>query len=245
MSTTAKAIAQQYAGKTDLNNRLSYDSKVKNMGGVLHTNLSIGLVIKNTGETAQNVYIAPDRLLGLPCDKPSFADTLFKLKLPTGINALHGSGSTISISTTDADQDVELIAAEIGISPIQVKAISITSLTNTGGADTQNTSGVLNFFNVSAFRPMKRRTLDMANLQKANNFHNNILKIDLIGRNMPVAISNADVMSLSVAAGTTVTVTLHVGARDNREERFFRDIENGTQMILENFPSEVDCSCNK
>lgn len=241
----AQFIASTYATKTDLSGRLSYDSKISNMSGVLHTNLAIGLVIKNTGEAAVNVYIAPDRLLGMPCDKPSFADTLIKLKLPSGVNALHGSQGTITVTPTDSDHDIDLIASEIGISPIQVKAISITSLSNSGTADTQNTSGVINFFNVSSFRPLKRRKLDLAELQQAGNFHNNILKIDLIGRNLPVAISSADVMSLTVAPGTNVTVTLHIGARDSREERFFRDIEGGTQLILDAFPGEVDCSCNK
>ena len=58
-------------------------------------------------------------------------------------------------------------------------------------------------------------------------------------------VSQNDLVAFQVNAGTRIDVTFHIGARDSREERFFRDISSGTEMLLEEFPKEADkCSCS-
>ena len=248
----ATQIATKYGTKTDLTGRLSYGNGVKNIVGVKNVNTSIRLRIDNGLTTDQTIYLTPALVLGMGyTDETKFNNTVEPLGVPNGvpfnITAVNGIGDEImTISSLNRDQSIGLLASELNNTPLQIIGMSMRSFNKTtGSGEDSNYSNTVSHYNVSSLRQTRYSDLNLGDFQNSKDVTTSILKVDFLKNNFIAPVSQNDLVAFQVNAGTRIDVTFHIGARDSREERFFRDISSGTEMLLEEFPKEADkCSCS-
>lgn len=271
MSGKISAIAMNYAGKTDLSNRLSYSDGVKNIVGVQGTNLQMGLRILNSTDSSQLIYISPTKLIGLDvvdvtknltAVPSSFADNKGDLAMFKKVLQLNGLPAGISfacatympddavvtkkvtVASTNPNQDLSLLATSLNDTPIQIKGINMRSFDASGNPENSNYGNTISIHNLNAYRPSKQTGLiNLADYQSSKDFSTEILKIDLLKHNIVVGVSQEDVIGLVVNPGTRLDITFNIGARDSRPERFHRDIKEGTQLLLSEFTNGDACNC--
>lgn len=267
-----EAIKAVYGNKTDLKNRLSYSAGVKNMVGVQSTNLQMGIKITNDTDDAVLVYLTPSRLIGfdvvnvqnnLGASPVAFADNknslgLFKKVLqlqglPSGIPfacATYYPDDTVTakkvtIKTTNPNQDLSLLATSMNETPIQITGINFRSFDANGNPENTNYGNSMSIHNINAYRPSKQSALiNLSDYQGSKDFSTEILKIDLLKHNIVMGVSQEDIVGILVNSGTRLHISMSIGARDSRTERFHRDIQEGTAMILNEFElGGSDCNC--
>lgn len=268
--TKAAQIATQYGTKTDLIGRLSYDSGVKNIIDVENTNMQVRLRYVNKTTTDQLVYICPSDLIGFPTtdltknlagtaynDTDNHLDLFYSVLqaagLPTGrpfyIRDYQPDKSkpteNLTAASLDADQNISLLATSMNKTPIQIKSLIFRSFDISGNPENSNYGNTLTHYNINAYREKKRQNpINMADYQSSKDMSTEILKINLLKQNIVVPISDEDVFAFKINAGTKMDITINVGARDSRQERFFRDLKVGTQVLISEFGgATADCNC--
>jgi len=256
MSPRGQMIVSKYAHQTDIiGRRLSYSNGVKNILGVRSSNTVIRLRVTNNWETDQYIFLCPSAIIH---KKATTAAEIAALPavfgLPsTGIPFQAAStdedvtGNKLTITSLDANQDLSVIANEIGDSPVQITKLSMKSFTTAGVPENTNYGNAFEHYNVNAWkRTANVPPLQFGDFQSSKDNATEILKIDLLKQNFVAPISSNDILVFKVNAGTRLDITLGVGARDSRPERFYRDIQAGTQLLLEEFPNggTADCGCN-
>ena len=251
--TKAEMIAVKYGNKTDLTGRLSYGNGVKNFAGVGKVNTNIRLRVTNNHTTDRIIYLAPALILGDPTSNTAdnFATAIDALGLPSGIRftttSLSDGGSPeklVTIESLNRDQVIGSLAGEMSYSPVQVMAVSLRSFNaTTGVGENSNYSNTITHYGVSSLRPKVYEDLSLADFQDAKDFSTSILKVDFLKSNFIAPVSSNDLLAFQVNAGTKLDITFHIGARQNSNELFFRDVKQGTQMLLDEFPGDASCKC--
>jgi hypothetical protein len=85
--------------------------------------------------------------------------------------------------------------------------------------------------------------LNLGDFQDSKDVSTSILKVDFLKNNFVAPVSSNDLLAFQVNAGTKLDITFHIGARNNPNELFFRDVKQGTQMLLDEFPGDASCKC--
>lgn len=255
----ADIIVANYATKTDLTNRLSYDSGVKNMVDVESTNTRMNIKFENKTGKSQLIYFVPTSLLGVNyyafadvvTSVSLFQDLLAKLGLPKGIPFFvdgyeEAAGGKLSVESLDDAQVLEFLGSSLSQTPIQIKEIGFRSYLNDLTPEDSNYGNAILRFNVNAYREKKRyNPIQLTKFQSSKDFSTQFMKINLLANNIPVVISQEDLMAVKINNGTTLEVLMEIGARDSRTELFHRDVANGTLMLTSEFTTKAvdNCKC--
>lgn len=244
--TQAQRIAQRYAAKTDLNHRLSYASGAQNMAQLAMVKQDIKLRITNSTSAAKKVVLAPGSVLGTElhgltaANIKTFFDNL-GITVAAGTDVVFKAASTpasdtLSIQSLNPDQDRDRIFKHFSIMPTQIQGISIRSYKVDGTPEDSNYSNTIQRHILNTLKPREYKMLSLADYQTSSDVTTNIVKVDFVKENFVAKLSQCDVIDLLVNEGTRLDITIHLGARDSREEYFHRQIEAGTEMLRNEFP---------
>jgi len=266
MNTKVEQIVQEFGTKTDLTNRLSYDSGVKNIVGVNYTSTQIRLRYENNTPADMLYYFAPVDLIGIPTvdvatllnQNPveinslnTFNTIIQDVNLPHGVPfylnvELSKGGDRAFARSMDDDRKLYILATSMNHTPIQVKNLHFRSFDQFGKPENSNYGNSVTPYNINAYRDKKRRQpINLSAYQSSQDYSTEILKIDLLRNNIILPVSQEDVFTFKVNAFTKLDITMDIGARDSRTERFFRDLQAGTQLLLDKFPNETTSPCSR
>lgn len=246
--TPQERIARKYANRTDLTNQLSYANGQKNMLQLAATKYDIKLRIINSTSNDKKVLLAPAHVRGKDLGALSAENVKTYLEA-LGITLADGTdvvfkaattpaADTLSIQSLNSDQDRNVVFEEIGNMPTQIQGISLRSYTANGVPEDGNYSNQITRHIVSSLFPRKYKTLSLGEFQTSSDVTTNIVKVDFVKENFVCKLSQNDLFELKVNANTRIDITLHLGARDSREERFHRQVEAGMEMLREEFPTQ-------
>jgi len=266
--TKVERLVQEYGHKTDLKNRLSYDTGVTNIVGVIFTNQQIRLRYENYTSNDILYYFSPVNLIGVqtvdngvllndypqpPASISTFNQIVRDLNLPNGIpfyvSLQDGNGDVAYARSMDEDRKLYVLASSMNETAIQIKGINLRSFDINGKPENSNYGNSITPYNVNAYRDKKRRApINLSSFQSSKDYSTEILKINLLQHNLVLPVSQEDLFTFKVNARTKLDVTLELGARDSRTERFFRDLKEGVKLLQENFSESLkkeNCSDNK
>lgn len=256
LSAKAQSIKERYSEATDLNHRLSYSNGVTSIVGMRQTNQTIRTRITNTMETPQRIYILPSQIVGT--DVPTNKSELFGfLGLSTSAipffvpetDAVSPATGKVTIISLDATQNLRYIANSANNEPFNIVGVSMKSYRSSDGSpENTNYGNSITRYHVSAWKEKRRATpLNFQDFQSSKDFSTEIMKIDFIKEKFVAPVSQSDVLEILINPGTVLDFTMHIGARDSQTERFYRDVEAGTALILNEFQNQVEpkkiCGC--
>jgi hypothetical protein len=255
----AAAISERFSNITDLQGRrLSYGNGVKNIVGMRKTGMSIRMRIVNDISSDQKIYIHPFQLLGILA--PTASNQLFQTNLYEFIGldenahpwylqektVTENEGeeneaeTKLTVKSLNSFHNLMILASLAAHEPFNIVGISMRSFKTDGTPENTNYGNSITHYNVSAWREKRRQNqLDFSQFQTSRDFSTEILAIDFVNANFIAPVSQADVLELLINANTRMDITLHVGARASGTELFFRDIQAGTDLLLNNFDGSV------
>ncbi len=249
-----EAIAKNLKEKESKQGLLSFGNGIKNVLGVRHTNQNIRLRIINNHLVDKTIYLSPEMLLGVKAFSDGSTVSLTDLGLPAGIPFFEASTfdtettpNELKISALNPGQNLTVLGTALSNEPTQISAISMKSFTGANVPENTNYGNSLTHYKLSHLKEVKRSNpLNFDAFQSSKDVSTEILKIDLIKNNFAAPISQNDVLAFQVNAGTRMDITLHLGARLNQSEYFYRQIKAGSEVLRSEFPNEsaVDgCEC--
>lgn len=229
---------------------LSFDSGIKNVIGMLNTTKTIRLRFINTTTADQTILIAPQLLLGnaiaaldlttlgLPLNAFPFFNPAY---VPSGAAA----GEQLTCSCLNDNQTLPTISGALNSSPIQITAISMKSFNTDGTPENTNYGNSLSRYRLSPWDTTRRvAQLNFEAFQNSRDTATEILKIDLVKNNFEGLVSQEDVLTLKINAGTRMDITFNVGGRVSIPEYFQRQISGGIEIVKDVFSGESALSDN-
>jgi len=256
---TREELIQEYGLQADLKNRLSYDSGIQNYLAVRYTNQQIRLRYENNTDVDMLYYFAPVEMIGVqtvetnillsdtfkkPSDLSTFTQFLKDLNLPYGLPfyiSLEDKDNKKAVARSmDEDRRLYILATTMNQTPIQIRGLNFRSFNKDGKPENSNYGNSITPYNINAYRDKRRKApINLSAFQSSRDYSTEILKLDLIQHNIILPASQEDIFTFKVNAHTKLDITLDVGARDSRTERFYRDLVGGTKMLHERFPQQI------
>lgn len=237
--------------KTDLENKLSYDSKIKNVFGMRDTKDTVRAKITNTTANDQIIYFGTVR--GLAAMKSLYNLPAGIVFTGSGIQEFGNSASVaapagLTVATLNREQNLDLIAQEAEQNPVFFREISMKSYSVDGTVrlpeDSNYGNEIIHYSLTSIGAELKKSTpLRLGQKESRKDVNTSVMSVDTIKERFASIMSKNDCFAIQVNAGTQLEVTLKVGARYSESEFFYRQIL-GTFDVLSNGVAE-DCGCEK
>jgi hypothetical protein len=254
----AVSLIQEFGNATDLVGReLSYGNGQTNILGMRLTGMNIRLRAVNGTSSDRKIYILPTKLLGVDVpvgSSPEKEELMNWLGLDS--NAIPFFAGEVEfeeeneeeelvtkkfkITSLNSFQTLKFLASMAAFEPFNITGVSMRSFNELGQPENSNYGNGIVHYNVSPWLETRRSgQLNFSDFQTSRDFSTEIVKIDFVNQGFVAPVSQADVLELLVNANTRMDITLHVGARASGTELFFRDIQGGTDLLLNNFDGSV------
>lgn len=245
-----KQLKEQFGDTTDLNNTLSYDSKVQNVFGMRDTKGNIRIKVDNDTED--------DQLIIFGC--PSAVKIFNQYGLPEGIPftgipiKLPEEGAEelpVTITTMNREQKLEYIANEAEINPIFFRGASFKSYQIVGGsrvADDSNFGNEIIHYTLNSIKAKleKSTPLHLGASESRKDVNTSVMSVDFLKEKFFACMSKNDLFVMTINAKTQLEITLKVGARWSESELFQRQIFGAFELESAGLiGAGASCGCNK